>query len=194
MTRLRTKPAASLAVSSAMAGALAISTFALAGTHFPHRSTEATVRSTHSADIRSWRLSKNGLGALRVGLTVDQIESRSGFAMKPGYGRRSCRTWSLAGAPPGLGLMTAYGRLVRVDVFSKVWKSARGVRVGMRGSAVRRRYPNLRVERHPYTAAGRYLVVGGGKRRMIFETGAHGRVTSFRGGRSKPVGYIEGCA
>ena len=59
---------------------------------------------------------------------------------------------------------------------------------------MRRRYPNLRVARHPYTPKGRYLIVGGKPRRMIFETGARGRVTSFRGGLSRPVGYIEGCA
>ena len=190
-----TRSAACWALSSAVVAAFGSSTLALAGTHLRHGSTRAAGAATRSADgMLSWRLSKNGLGPLRVGLTVDQVESRSGLAMKPEYGRRSCRTWTLAGAPPGLGLMTAYGRLVRVDVFSKVWKSARGVRVGMRGSTVRRHYPNLRVERHPYTPGGRYLVVGGGKRRMIFETGAHGRVTSFRGGRSRPVGYIEGCA
>jgi hypothetical protein len=29
---------------------------------------------------------------------------------------------------------------------------------------------------------------------MIFETNPSGRVTSFRGGRAREVGYIEGCA
>jgi hypothetical protein len=29
---------------------------------------------------------------------------------------------------------------------------------------------------------------------MIFETGRAGKVTSFRGGRAREVGFIEGCA
>jgi hypothetical protein len=145
-------------------------------------------------DTTGWRLSKNGLGPLRVGLTVRQIEDRTGYSLKSSYGSRPCRIMTLSGAPEGLSLMFAYGKLVRVDVFRRPWRTRRGIRVGMKGSAVRRRHPNLRVTRHPYTPAGRYLIVGGKPRRMIFETGARGRVTSFRGGLSKPVGYIEGCA
>lgn len=142
----------------------------------------------------SWRLSKNGLGPIRVGMTIRQIEERTGLTAERGYGRRSCQTWTVTGVTGGIGLMTAYGKLVRVDVYRRPWQTKRGIRVGMKGSEVRRRHPNLRVARHPYVPPGRYLIVGGKPRRMIFETGPRGRVTSFRGGLSGPVGYIEGCA
>jgi hypothetical protein len=145
-------------------------------------------------DITDWRLSKHGLGPLRVGLTGRQVESRTGYELEAVYGSRPCRIMNLSGAPEGIGLMFAYGKLVRVSVFRRPWRTKRGIRVGMRGRAVRRRHPNLRVRRHPYTPRGRYLIVGGKPKRMIFETGARGRVTSFRGGFSRPVGYIEGCA
>ena len=146
------------------------------------------------ADIIDWRLSKYGLGPLRVGLTVSEVETRTGYQLDTSYGSRPCRIMTLRGAPEGISLMFAYGKLVRVDVFRRPWRTRRGIRVGMKGSAVRRRHPNLRVARHPYTPRGRYLIVGGKPRRMIFETGPRGRVTSFRGGLSRPVGYIEGCA
>ena len=129
-----------------------------------------------------------------MGLTGREVESRTGYQLETSYGSRPCRIMTLSGAPEGISLMFAYGKLVRVDVFRRPWRTKRGIRVGMRRRAVRRRYPNLRVARHPYTPKGRYLIVGGKPRRMIFETGARGRVTSFRGGLSRPVGYIEGCA
>lgn len=147
-----------------------------------------------AGDETQWRLDKNGLGPLRMGLTVRQIEDRTGHQLEVSYGQRSCRIYNMTGVPEGLSLMFAYGKLVRVGVYRRPWRTRRGIRVGMKGSTVRRRHPNLRVARHPYTPAGRYLIVGGKPRRMIFETGARGRVTGFRGGLSKPVGYIEGCA
>ena len=145
-------------------------------------------------DATSWRLDKNGLGPIRVGMTVREIEERTGLGLEPSYGQRSCRIWNVTGVPEGLSLMTINGKVVRVAAYRRPWRTRRGIRVGMKGSAVRRRHPNLRVARHPYTPRGRYLIVGGKPRRMIFETGARGRVTSFRGGLSGPVGYIEGCA
>jgi hypothetical protein len=153
---------------------------------------EPTARAAQ--DISGWRLDKNGLGPLRVGLTASQIEARTGYQLDNSYGSRPCRIMTLRGTPEGISLMFAYGKLVRVSVFRRPWRTRRGIRVGMKGRAVRRKYPNLRVGRHPYTPKGRYLFVGGKPRRMIFETGARGRVQSFRGGLSKPVGYIEGCA
>ena len=89
--------------------------------------------------------------------------------------------------------MFAGGRLARVEAFRGRWRSSRGVRIGDAARKVRRRYRGVRARPHPYVPRGRYLIVGG-RRRMIFETGRAGKVTSFRGGRAREVGYIEGCA
>jgi hypothetical protein len=147
-----------------------------------------------AASITDWKMSKKGLGQLRVGRTVAEVEAISGYQMKPSYGSRSCKIWTLSGAPEGISIMTANGKVVRVDVFRRPWETLLGIHVGMKGSVVRRRHPGLRVKPHPYTPGGHYLIVGGRPRRMIFETGRRGRITSFRGGLTKPVGYIEGCA
>lgn len=143
--------------------------------------------------ILSWRVSKVGVGPIHVGLTVGQVEQLTGREMEPRYGRRSCRQWTVAGAPQGLSLMTSYGRIARVDIYRGSWRTTRRIRRGTRESVVRSRYRGVRTQPHPYTS-GEYLIVGGGKRRLIFETGAAGRVTSFRGGRLPEVNYIEGCA
>ena len=145
-------------------------------------------------EMLSWRLSKQGLGPLRVGVTVAGIESLTGRQMEKSYGSRSCTQWSLAGAPAGLSLMTAFGRLARVDVYrGGRWRTTKRIGLGTRAGVVRRRYDRVRTEPHPYSN-GKYLIVGGRKRGLIFETSARGRVTSFRGGRSREVRYIEGCA
>ena len=105
----------------------------------------------------------------------------------------SCRLWRLRGAPKGLSLMVARGRLARVEAYRGRWRSARGIRIGDSARKVRRRHRGVRAGPHPYVPRGRYLIVGG-RRRMIFETGRAGKVTSFRGGRAREVGFIEGCA
>ena len=101
--------------------------------------------------------------------------------------------WQLRGAPRGLSLMVACGRLARVEAYRGRWRSSRGVTIGDTDDKVRRRYGRVRSEPHPYVPPGEYLIVGRGRRRMIFETDPGGRVTSFRGGRAREVGYIEGC-
>ena len=146
------------------------------------------------ARMLRWRLSSRGLGPIRVGMRVSDVERITGRSMFKGYGEyASCQLWSLSGAP-GLSLMRAYGRIARIEAYRGRWRSNRGVRIGDSEAKVRRRYRGVRAEPHPYVPPGKYLIVGGARRRMIFETNPAGRVTSFRGGRSREVGYIEGCA
>jgi len=184
------RPTCALGVAVALGALCGMSASGIASDSLPGASGEEPVS---RQQILSWRMSKDGLGPLRVGLTVRQVERVTGRQMVPVYGRRSCRQWTLAGAPEGLSLITANGRLARVDVYRGTWRTTRRVRRGTRESVFRSRYRGLRTQPHPYTS-GKYLIVGGRKRRLIFETGAAGRVTSFRGGRAREVNYIEGCA
>jgi hypothetical protein len=147
-----------------------------------------------AADITDWKLSIRGLGPLRIGQTVAEAEAASGYQMKRSYGDRSCRIWSLSGAPEGIGIMTANGKIVRVDVFRRPWTTLIGLHVGTRESRVRHQYPKARVRPHPYTPGGHYVIQPRGKYRLIFETGRRHRLTSFRGGLTKYVNYIEGCS
>ena len=141
-----------------------------------------------------WRLGPRGLGPVRIGMSRAAVERVTGRAMVHVSGEhRSCRLWRLRGAPKGLSLMVARGRLARVEAYRGRWRSSRGIRIGDSARKVRRRYAGVRVRPHPYVPRGRYLIVGG-RRRMIFETGRAGKVTSFRGGRAREVEFIEGCA
>jgi hypothetical protein len=157
-------------------------------------SADVVRRPASRARMLRWHLTAGGLGPLRIGMTVRELERATGRTMIFSYGEyRACELWYLRGAPRGLSLMIAYGRLARVEAYRGRWRSARGVSIGDTERKVRRRYRGVRSEPHPYVPPGKYLIVGGRGRRMIFETGPNGRVTSFRGGRAREVGYIEGC-
>ena len=100
-----------------------------------------------------WRMSARGLGPIRVGMTMGEIERVTGRTAVWGYGDySSCQQWSLRGAP-GLSLMRSYGRLARVDAYRGRWRSSRGIRIGDSERKVRRRYGVVRSEPHPYVSA-----------------------------------------
>lgn len=139
-----------------------------------------------------WRLSGRGLGPIKIGMTLGDLERITGRSAVMSYGDYpSCQQWSLRGAS-GLSLMRSYGRVVRLEAYRGRWRTSRGVRLGDPENKVFARYKAVRTKPHPYTT-GKYLIVGPHRRRMIFETNAAQRVTSFRGGRAPHIGYIEGC-
>jgi len=177
-------------------GRLRVCAYVTAGATVSRRATDAATvvrRPVSRSRMLRWRLSANGLGALRIGMRVGEIERVTGRAMVFGFGEYdACELWELRGAR-GLSLMVAYGRLARVEAWRGRWRTKRGIAIGDSEGKVRRRYHNIRTEPHPYSPPGKYLIVGSGRRRMIFETSPEGRVTSFRGGRAREVGYIEGC-
>ena len=50
---------------------------------------------------------------------------------------------------------------------------------------------------HKYVEGGKVLVVApadGGEARLVFETDAEGRITSWRIGLEPQVHYVEGCS
>jgi hypothetical protein len=144
-------------------------------------------------NLHRWRLSRNGFGRLKVGLTRAKIERRAGRSLRFSYRVGSCAIWNIRGAA-GLSVMTTRGRLARVYVGGGAWRTSLGIRLGDSESKVRSRYPRLRTRPHAYDPDGQYLIVPGPRRRVVFETDAGDRVTAFRGGRVPEVMYIEGCA
>ncbi len=150
--------------------------------------------SAGTPDLGSWRISRNGFGRLRVGLTPAKIERRTGRALRLSYRTGPCAIWTFRGVS-GLSLMIVRGRLARVTAErTGRWRTSRGIGLGDSASDVRARYEGVRTQRHAYDPGGRYLIVPGARRRVVFETDSDGRVTAFRGGRVPEVMYVEGCA
>ena len=91
-------------------------------------------------------------------------------------------------------------KLERVDVSEGSWLTEAGAGIVTSEAEIRRLYPQLRVEPHPYLDEGQvyYLRVTPAAPKLkdyelLFET-AQGSVTSFRAGLSRAVSSIEGCA
>jgi len=138
------------------------------------------------------RLTFEGLGPIRIGMTVSQVK-KLGFklttsgALDNEEERFSCHYLDSAPAYPGIALMMNEDRLVRIDVSSVdvsqgskpgqklgAWQSLSGARIGMSEQEVRDIYGDwMKKSGHPYLdEAGSYLTLtsSDGKFAMTFET------------------------
>jgi hypothetical protein len=149
-------------------------------------------------------LRHDGIGPLRVGMTVAEAQAALGHfrmirleptapvdSMACGYGM-SVRL------PAGVKVMMEGARVVRVEVDSGAVATAEGARVGDTEARIQQLYAGrVTVGPHKYTD-GHYLTVwpveaSDTTHLIVFET--EGQVVQrFRGGRKPQVEYVEGCA
>ncbi len=157
-------------------------------------------------------LTMDGLGPLRFGMTVGQIERAIGPLDISYYeGSQECGE----GGPKkpwirGASLMIIKGRLARIDIFvgtdstgvgtarSKITtKTEAGIGLGSTMAEVKRAYRGrLTVTPRPYEEETEHdLIVKDSRRgrKIVFET-ENGRIDTFRAGLNGPVDYIEGCS
>lgn len=142
------------------------------------------------------RLSLDGLGPIRIGMTSAQLRRagvRHAKADDTFGGLQACAQVRVLGRP-GVVLMFESGRVSRIEIDRPGIRSLSGAQVGDTEDAVKRLYgARLAVEPHKYDETGHYLVVraADGSASMVFET--DGRVvTEMRAGPA--AGYVEGCA
>lgn len=144
---------------------------------------------------RSARITKNGLGSVRIGMTVSQVEAANGrevSGLNNNAGGGDCYSGTLGSKV--YALFTG-DILTRIYVNTSRYRTRKGIHVGSTAAGVYRRYGSrLRSAPHAYVPGGRYLTVTTGRRRVLFETSNTGRVTSISTGRAPEVDYIEGCA
>jgi hypothetical protein len=139
----------------------------------------------------------HGIGDLRIGTPVAALRHMGATGENYPDPDVDCSYWQ---APrwPGLMMMVSGGRVVRIETEDRRYRTASGARVGMTEAEIRRLYPAMRVEPHPYTGPqGHYLVyrARGEPYGLIVETDPDtGRATQFRAGLWEAVQLIEGCS
>lgn len=153
----------------------------------------------------AWALRMDGIGPLRVGMTVDEARaaldgdlrmSENPVSMEDGADR--CDHPRSAGLPAGVMMMVQGQRVVRLEVTSGTTPTAEGARIGDTEARVQQLYPGrVQVQPHKYTD-GHYLVVrpaaaADTTHLLVFETDGSA-VLRFRAGQKPHVEYVEGCA
>ena len=150
------------------------------------------------------KLAINGIGPIRVGMTVDEASQSAGTKLIiSGSGGRDEYQCSYV-EPKGIAFMVTKGRIARVDNFSnKQITTIKGAKIGDTEERIFSIYPGqIKATRHPYQGFpprnGKYLTfvpkdAPDKNYRIIFET-ANNRVMRFRSGKLPEVEAIEGCS
>ena len=142
-------------------------------------------------------LTLHGIGTLRIGTPVAALRAMGATEERYPDEEVDCAYWHTP-RWPGLAMMVSGGRVVRIETEDRRYRTASGARVGMTEAEIRRLYPAMRVEPHPYTGPqGHYLVfrARGEPYGLIVETDPDsGRATQLRVGTWQAVQLIEGCS
>jgi hypothetical protein len=155
-------------------------------------------------------LRADGIGAFTIGMTLDEMERASGLKFEitrfdpndtdppPPFENNSCYYVTPLGVADEISIMMEYGRMVRVDTYEPLVKTAKGVGVGSRDMDILAAYKaeNVLSKTHFYVGSdGRYLIVPAppnGMTGILFEV-VEGLVVGVRAGMSEHIQYVEGC-
>jgi hypothetical protein len=168
----------------------------------PHAQTAVRPVQAKQAQI----LTSQGLGPVRVGMTVRQAGLALGTKLKVDTDGDSdaCRyAWRADGLDENVAYMVEGGRITRIDVFHpdktthpelSVLTTA-GIGLGSSEESVRRAYGNgVKVKPSFYADSGlEFRVKDFHKQRGLFFAVYEGKVEHIRAGRIPSIDYVEGC-
>jgi hypothetical protein len=141
----------------------------------------------------------NGIGPIRVGMTIQQAEA-SARTRLVSQGSKLGNCWYVKpqGGPRDISFMVIDGQIARVDIYgNSPITTVSGARIGDTENRIKSLYA-VRITPHEYVQGGHYLTVFPNdtpdrQYRMVFETDGK-RVKLIRAGRLPEVEYLEGCA
>ncbi|MFN6536895.1 MAG: hypothetical protein RM021_011050 [Nostoc sp. EkiNYC01] len=146
------------------------------------------------------KLFTNGIGQVRVGMTVSQASKAAGTQLVGEAPNKYCYYVKPEWEPKNVGFMVTEGQISRVDVWrdSKI-TTLKGAKIGDTEARIKSLYPGqIQVTPHNYVSGGHYLIFvpkdqSDQNYRVVFETDGK-RVTQFRSGKLPEVEYVEGCS
>jgi hypothetical protein len=148
------------------------------------------------------KLALNGIGPIRVGMTVDEASQAAGVRLVKGYAgldENFCSYFKPQGEPKGINFMVTKGRIVRVDISNERVSTIKGAKIGDTEEEIFSIYPGqIRVIKNPLGGPGNNLTfvprdAADSNYRLIFRTNDR-RVKYFWSGQLPQVEYIEGCS
>lgn len=150
----------------------------------------------------SSKLTINGIGPVRVGMTVTEAIQAAGVPLESSgdAGSPECEFYEPKDNAANIAFMVVDGRVVRADAWQSSSVTTRsGLGVGSTEAQIQERFPGqIEIEPHEYID-GHYVIfvpkdAGDRNYRIVFETDAAGRVLQLRSGRLPEVMWVEGCA
>ncbi|MEH1870216.1 hypothetical protein [Nostoc sp.] len=142
----------------------------------------------------------NGVGRVRVGMTVSQAAKAAGTKLVGDAPNNNCYYVKPQNQPKNLSFMVTKGRISRVDVRQNTQiTTPKGAKIGDTEAQIKSLYPGqIKVTPHKYVQDGHYLTFipkdsANQNYRVVFETDGK-RVTQFRSGKLPEVEFVEGCS
>lgn len=142
-----------------------------------------------------------GYGDMKLGSTVEEAKLAWGGELKGSAPVEGSTCYYLSPKwvekPSDFGFMMEGGKFVRYEIRTDKEAAPGGGKVGMTTEALQALYNNtLQSAPHKYVEGGKTLSVaasGVAPSKLVFETDAAGKVTSWRVGLTPQVDYVEGC-
>lgn len=149
------------------------------------------------------KLALNGIGSIRVGMTVDEASRAAGVRLIKSYeplNEEFCSYFKPQAGLTGISFMVTKGRIVRVDISNERVTTIKGAKIGDTEEQIFSLYPGqIRVIKNPLSGRGNNMTfvprdAADSNYRLIFQTGNDKRVKYLRSGQLPQVEYIEGCS
>jgi len=151
-----------------------------------------------TAQAAEWRATMAGLGPIRVGMSVAQLERALGTRLPETQDESedACRQVEAGARFPGTSVMLVDGRVARIDVSERGFFTLSGAAVGDTQASVLKRY-GRRISAQTHIDGvddSQVLTMFSSDRRLgiRFETDGE-RVTSYYFGNARAVQFPEGC-
>lgn len=155
-----------------------------------------------SANVKtSWRLSTDGLGPLKIGMTISQVQDQIDANFSPmqlggqdGPAPGRCISGYVGPASMKVPVLGTGYRIAVVTVANRRNATKSGIRVGDSVAKLRRAYGSrLTAVRNFYVQTETDWEYARGNRKIRFYT-PNGKVVSMDAGRKPEIDYVEGCA
>lgn len=146
----------------------------------------------------SWKASLNGVGLIRVGMSVTEVATAAGEIRQLHEPDGECYFAELVDGPDGLSFMFHRDRVVRIDIDRGTLKTISGVGIGDTEARVYEVYEGqIESKVHKYTE-GNYLYFrprepADQRYGLVFETDGE-NIVEFRVGHQPQVQWVEGCS
>ncbi len=149
------------------------------------------------SDAPDWTVRADGIGPLRVGMTLEEASRVLGEELRVAYADfPSCDHVRPSSLPGGVVLMIVNDTVVRVEVSDSSLTTSAAARVGMTEASLLEAYgARGSVTPHKYSGPEWHYVTidADSAHAIVFETDGV-RVQRFRAGRQPEVAWVEGCA